>query len=146
VAAHTHPSGTKFYSNTSGTTYVEVGDLISIQVPDLEKKHSDDTDLSTTGKQEVTSPSWQQASDAEAVVYFAKAQYTTLKAFFDNETIVNWRTTYPLLSGESVNSKHEWPGYISKIAHSKIEKLSDDKLSVPVTIRRTSVVTFAAGT
>jgi len=53
-----------------------------------------------------------------------------------------WRVTFPLLSGESVNSKLEFQGILSAIGN---EVPEDDFIMVPITVKVTGAVTFTAG-
>jgi hypothetical protein len=141
-----HPKGTTFFTSIDGSSYTQTSDLVSIAPPDVELGDSDDTDLSSSNAAEVTTPGWIKATEAELMVWVTKAQFATFLGYATGRTPLWLRIQYPLVNAEvSVGSQLNWQGYFKGVKVSKAEKMSEDKIQATITIKRTTVATFSAG-
>jgi len=150
AGVHTHPFGTTLGYSSNGSSYTLFADLVSVQIPDDEFDKSDDSTLNNL-REEITTIGWLKQTAAEFVLWFIAS---VLAALYSGDfgpgtngatTVLYWEVTYPLIASQSNNSTNVFQGWISKIARNKAEKLSNDKVQVPLTVEKQGLVIFTAG-
>jgi len=147
MAEHTLPKGTKIsYSTNGGSSYTDIGELVSISPPPKMREESPDTNLEATDGVKVTTPGMKEPGETKFKCYFTKAQFATLNGFWDSGETYKYKITYPLITGESSPSIFgPWDAWVKEIAQDSIETESNDKIKAEFTLKNRSIPGFTAG-
>src|SRR5690554_5282542 len=98
-----HPFGITLEYNTGGAD-TEIGNVRSIQTPNYTRQTSDVTVLKSAEMWKEFIMSWKDTEEAELVILHTSAVRQTLRTLFDrtpNQSLPQWKITFPLDSGEA---------------------------------------------
>lgn len=161
MAEKTHPCGTALLWDADGVDpYTQVADVVSITPPSMEWGNSDITPLEGSGASggppaigaciRQFLAGWQDSGQIEFTVFFHKTQLAALFAALigtsGKPTTVYWRIMFPLITGETANSRIDFQGFLSNFDWDEISKDEDDAITYAMTIKITGAVVFTAGT
>ncbi len=144
---HIHPAGCSFwYSTDGGSNYTQVFDLKSIEGAKMERGESDDTTLNSPNKFILATPGWKKGGDVNMSVYLRKELNVVMLALWTAGTTVLWRALFVVIEAESNGSKWEFAAWIKTYPiFSKVEKGSDEKVSLDLVLHLTTEPTFMSG-
>jgi hypothetical protein len=147
MATKTKSYGAKLSYVSSGTSYTDLTDIISITLPNLERADVDLTHLESGNNYREYGGGWIEPGTIEFEGYFTKTQFSTLKATLldGGSDGYSWKVTFPLISGESTASTLVATGYLKSIGSNAIDSSPDGRITCPFAVKVTGKPTFTAG-
>lgn len=128
---------------TDGSTYADLPECKGIAVPTAEVEYQDATHLESPGGYREYVTGLKDAGQIEIPCGYSSAAYETAHGYMANDTLVYFKTTMPLETGQATGDVFVCTGYVVP----KLETNAvGDIISMMVAVRITGQPTFTKGT
>jgi hypothetical protein len=143
MATKTHTYGTILSYSSNGSTYTDLADMKDVDAGEAEASNVETTHLSSPNAVREFIAGLINSGELNANFYFTKAQWNSVNTIFVGRSTYYWRLKFPLISGETANSKWEFQGHIQKIGRGKADE--DGTIMAALVVKITGPTTFTAG-
>ncbi|MBO9437336.1 hypothetical protein J7354_01555 [Sulfitobacter sp. R18_2] len=131
------------WSGDGGTTYTNIPEVKGLVVPETEIEYQDATNLDSVGGFREFIPGLKDAGEVTIPAGYTSDGYETAVGYQTAGTLVNFRTTLPVETGQATGDTFEFTGYISPALETNDV---GDIIAMNLNIRTSGAVTFTKGT
>lgn len=123
--------------DSSGSSYTAIGEINSIDGPNMSRETIDTTALDTSGGYRTFIPSFRDAGELNMEMNFTLDTYDDLKLDFEASAIRYWQVVFP----DTGSTTLEFGGYVTSLGTAIS---TDDKVTASVTIKISGSVTLSS--
>lgn len=123
--------------DSSGSSYTAIGEINSIDGPNMSRETIDTTALDTSGGYRTFIPSFRDAGELNMEMNFTLDTYDDLKLDFEASAIRYWQVVFP----DTGSTTLEFGGYVTSLGTAIS---TDDKVTASVTIKISGAVTLSS--
>ncbi|MBY6121814.1 hypothetical protein KUV64_22015 [Mameliella alba] len=127
------------WSTDGGTTWTEVAELKTCDVPAHSVEKVERTHMSSPGRTKEYTPGLRDPQDVAFAFNFNSTDYAALYALETAGTVADWRHTLATEDGTATGAIYEYSGFVELAGGTReVEGVAE----VSATIKRTGVATF----
>jgi hypothetical protein len=131
------------WSDDGGTTWTGIPEVKGLVVPEVEIEYQDATNLDSAGGFREYIPGLKDAGEVTIPAGYTSDGYETAVGYQMAGTLVGFRTTLPVETGQSTGDTFEFTGYINPALETNDV---GDIIAMNLNIRTSGAVTFMKGT
>lgn len=131
------------WSGDGGSTYTSIPEVKGLAVPEIQIEYQDATSLDSTGGYREFVAGLKDAGEISIPAGYTSAAYNTAVGYQTNATLVYFKTTLPLETGQTTTGDvFEFTGYVSPQLETNAV---GDIIAMNINIRTSGTVTFTQG-
>jgi len=134
---------TSEWSDDGGTTFTSIAEAKSLVVPEVQIEYQDATNLDSPNGFREWIPGLKDAGEITIPCGYTSAAYETAVGYQTAGTLILFKTTLPLETGQATGDTFEFSGYVSPALETNAV---GDIIGMNLNIRTSGDVTFTAGT
>lgn len=102
------------WSADGGTTWTRIAEAKGLAIPNVSREYADVTSLDSTGGFREFRPALKDGGEITLTCNYTPAMAALAKGYEDNDTLVPFRVTFPLATGQSTTGdRYEYSAYVS---------------------------------
>lgn len=129
--------------STDGTTWASIPEAMAIALPETQVEYQDATSLDSANGFREYVPGLKDAGEISIPCNYTSSAYGDAKGYQENGTLVYFKTTLPIETGQSTADVFEFKGFVNpQIGVTN----APDKMEMTINVRTSGGVTFTEGT
>lgn len=137
--------GTYHWYSSDNITYTRITKCVSINFPDINTGSVEDTTLDTTSWIKEFTPGLMDPGKVTFRARYADALHETLDGYRSGQNVLYWRTQLPLRGSQTVKTKIEYQGFLTRVRITEATADENNKLELECEIQVTGSYTVTKG-